>query len=158
MGRAYPEETGVPVDPSVFSLRAVAAGTLIETDRGAVPAEHLTRKHRLRTIGGRFADLDWLERLDLEPHFLARYPDLKPVLIEAGELGPSQPRRDLLVSPGQMIWSSEAGARTGVFGAARRLARSPDALRDHDIGISYIVFAATDPVVVKAEGVWIVCS
>ena len=150
-------DTCVPVDRSIFGLRAFGEETRFETDQGAVPAKLLTTQHRLRTLKGPLVGIEWIERLDLDPDTLNRYPDLKPVLISAGQFRPGVPCRNTLLSPGQKIWSDTSGEKAGSFGSARMLAENPDMFRDQDISVAYIVLACTRPSFLRAEGMWVSC-
>ena len=92
-------DTGVPVDRSIFNLSALGSETMVDSDQGPVLAKSLTTQHRLKCHRGLYADIEWIERLDLSAYDLNRYPDLKPVVIPAGYFGPRLPRRDTLLSP-----------------------------------------------------------
>ena len=65
-------DTRVPVDLSVFGLRAFGDETRFETDLGTLPAKLLTKQHRLRTLKGPHVGIEWIERLDLDPDTLSR--------------------------------------------------------------------------------------
>ena len=131
---------------------------MILTDRGPVRARALSRRHKVLTLGGRYLGVTWLERLDLDAEFLDRYPDLKPVFINAGDLGNDLPARPMILSPNQVIWATGPDTTVSVFGAARKLSRQPEVLRKRRISVSYVAFATRRPTPVAAEGVWIMSA
>ena len=150
-------DTGVPVDRSIFNLSALGSETMVDSDQGPVLAKSLTTQHRLKGHQGFYADVEWVERLDLSADDLNKYPDLKPVVIPAGYFGPGLPRRDTLLSPGQKLWAECPGGSHIAFGSARMLAPDPLQFRDKDIAISYIVVACSRPTMLNAEGMWLSC-
>ena len=150
-------DTCVQVDPSIFGLRAFGEETRFETDQGTVPAKLLTTQHRLRTLKGSYVGIEWIERLDLDPDTLNRYPDLKPVLITAGQFRPGVPCRNTVLSPNQKIWTDTSGEAAGSFGSARMLSENPDRFRDQDISVAYIVLGCSRPSFLRAEGLWVTC-
>ena len=150
-------DTTVPVDSSIFNLRAVGSETMVETDQGLLPAKSLTTQHRLREHRGLFVDIEWVERLDLSAENLNKYPGLNPVLIPAGLFGPGLPRRNTVLSPSQKIWAKRSDGIPGAFGSARMLAPDPLKFHEQDIAVSYIVLACSRPVMFNAEGMWLSC-
>ena len=150
-------DTCVPVDHSIFGLRAFGEETRFETDMGTLAAKLLTTQHRLRTLRGSNVRIEWIERLDIDPDTLNRYPDLKPVLIAAGQFRPGVPCRNTVLSPGQKIWTDTAGDVAGRFGSARMLSENPDRFRDQDISVAYIILACSRPSFLRAEGMWVSC-
>ena len=150
-------DTCVPVDHSIFGLHAFGEDTRFETDMGTLPAKLLTTQHRLRTLKGSYVGIEWIERLDLDPDTLNRYPDLKPVLITAGQFRPGVPCRNTVLSPSQKIWTDTAGEATGSFGSARMLSENPDRFRDQEISAAYIVLGCSRPSFLRAEGMWVSC-
>lgn len=74
-------------------------GTLIETDRGAVPIEDLCVGDLVQTAGDGLQEIRWIGSQRLTPTMLAQSPKLRPIRIQAGALGDGVPATDLLVSP-----------------------------------------------------------
>lgn len=147
----------VPLDHSVFGLRAFGAETILETHLGPLPAAHLSTQHRLRCLDGRYVGVEWVQRVDLDAETLRRYPDLKPVLIEPSQFRAGAPRRGMLVSRHHTVWSGRMSDRTGCFGATCLWAREPDRFRDKNFDFSYITFACERRAFVAAEGLWFAC-
>lgn len=106
------------------------AGTLIDTPRGAVPVQDLRPGDAVLTLDGGPLPLHWVGRRMLGPERLAAQPELRPIRIAAGALGPGIPATDLSVSPQHRILVRSAiaqrmfGARE-VLVAARQLLALP---------------------------------
>ncbi len=86
-----------PVDYA--QLTCFVAGTLIETDGGPRPVEEirigdlvLTEDHGLRPVR-------WAGAARVAARDLARRPELRPIRVSAGALGPGVPQSDLFLSP-----------------------------------------------------------
>lgn len=73
-------------------------GTLIETETGPEPVEALTVGDKVLTKDHGLQPIRWIETSPIPPERLRRDPDLRPVRILRGSLGPDIPSRDLLVS------------------------------------------------------------
>ncbi|RNF33178.1 hemolysin [Paracoccus methylarcula] len=91
-----PDEGAPHYSPSVPCF---TDGTLVETASGPRAIETLrpgdlvlTRDHGPRRIA-------WIGHRHLDRHLLDLCPNLRPILIRAGALGPGLPERDLTVSP-----------------------------------------------------------
>ncbi len=74
------------------------AGTLIETETGPEVVEALTVGDLVQTKDHGLQPIRWIEASPIPPERLRRDPDLRPVRILRGSLGPDTPSRDLLVS------------------------------------------------------------
>lgn len=94
---------GAPLTASNFDLACYCAGTLISTERGEIPVEHLAIGDRVRTSSGALRPIRWLghRRIDCSHH--PDPPVVWPVRIGAGALAQNQPARDLWLSPGHSI-------------------------------------------------------
>jgi hypothetical protein len=94
-----------PLDVTCF-----AAGTLIATDRGEIPVEHLRAGDLVLTAQGFGAPLQpvrWVGRMHVN---IARHPapaKAAPILIKAGALAEGVPARDLRVSPEHALFLDE---------------------------------------------------
>ncbi|MEJ0016498.1 MAG: Hint domain-containing protein [Acetobacteraceae bacterium] len=84
------------------------AGTLIATDEGEIPIEHLRIGARVVVhFGALPAEVIWLghRRVDCRRH---KTPlAVWPVRVAAGALGPDQPRRDLWLSPEHAVFVND---------------------------------------------------
>jgi hypothetical protein len=98
-----------------------AAGTLILTDRGARPVEGLRAGDGVVTLDRGVQPLRWAGSRVLTGAELAAHPQLRPIRIAAGALGPGLPERDLTVSPQHRVLLRSEIARR-MFGSAEVLA------------------------------------
>ena len=78
------------------------AGTMILTDRGETPVEHLAIGDRLITASGAARPLRWIGTRSYASRFLGR--DTMPVCIKRGALDDGVPHRDLYVSPRHAVF------------------------------------------------------
>lgn len=84
---------------TVSAAPCFCEGTLIQTDHGAVAVEALAVGDRVLTVSGPFVPVRWvgLRRIVLARHPVR--PEVQPVRIDAGAIGPGLPQRDLWLSP-----------------------------------------------------------
>lgn len=145
-----PGEEVLPSSVDFARLRAFGGETLIETERGPVPASEIRVADRLRTSAGDFAEVAWTDRLRLDAGFLRSTPGLKPVLLCEGDLG-FAPLRNMVVSPEQFVWD----AKSRDFRRAAEVTRHPRLFERKDIAVTYVSILCHAPVVVEAEGLWV---
>ncbi|MEX3016656.1 Hint domain-containing protein [Gymnodinialimonas hymeniacidonis] len=93
-----------------------AAGTLIDTERGAVRVEDLRVGDQVRTVDDAFKPILWIGSCAVTPEQLASNPKLRPILIRSDALGAGFPSTDLVVSPQHRVLVSSAVAMR-MFGA-----------------------------------------
>ena len=134
-------------------------GTLVETDRGAVPVEQLAAGDLVLTRDAGLQPLVWVGRRDLDVVQLLRKPALAAVCIAAGALGNGLPLRDMKVSPQHRILF--AGARAELFlGAhevlvpALHLVGHPGITRDAPRRTSYLHILFQSHQIVLSDGIW----
>lgn len=87
-----------------LTVPCFAAGTCIDTTRGAVPVEHLRVGDRVALAGGGSAPIVWLghRRLDCRRH--PRPRDVLPVHVAAHAFGLDRPRRAVVLSPDHAVF------------------------------------------------------
>ncbi|MGD7069042.1 Hint domain-containing protein [Acetobacter sp. AAB5] len=94
---------GVLDDQGIYEIEdgtpCYCRGTLIETDRGEVPVEHLQIGDQVRTLEHGFRPIRWIGRRAYSGQFAAGNPDVLPVIFRRGSLAEGLPRQDLSVSP-----------------------------------------------------------
>lgn len=86
-------------------------GTLIETDRGAVPVEELDVGDMVLTRGHGSKPIRWIGRRVVDSLTLMRLPKLRPVVVRRNAFGKGRPYQDLVLSPNHRIllddWRAE---------------------------------------------------
>lgn len=86
-------------------------GTIIRTEAGDVPVEHLSEGARIETRDNGAQEVLWIGKRRITGARLYAMPELRPVRIRAGALGLGQPDDDLIVSPQHRILIRGARAR-----------------------------------------------
>lgn len=119
---------------SVTLLICVARGTLVDTADSARPVERLWPGDRVRTRDNGMQQLRWVGSRSLSAADLAAHPDLCPVRIGAGALGPGVPSRDLVVSPQHRILIVDWRAQM-LFGQDEVLVPAKALVNDRDIRV-----------------------
>lgn len=117
--------TGASADAGFFNAEntgvvCFAAGTLIATDQGAVPVEHLSAGDLVLTMDNGLQPLRWTASRSLSAVDLAEHPNLRPIRISPKALGRESAEDDLIVSPQHRILVSSKVARR-MFGEAEVL-------------------------------------
>lgn len=82
-----------------YSAICFGRGTLIDTPAGPRRIETLRPGDPVLTLDHGAQPLRWIGRRDLTAADLARAPNLAPIRIAAGALGPGHPHSDLILSP-----------------------------------------------------------
>ena len=98
---ASPDENirGISFAPTENNTPCYCRGTLIQTDRGEVPAEQLSIGDRVITKSGEARSIKWIGRRSYGGRFALGRRDILPICIKAGALDDNVPRRDLWISP-----------------------------------------------------------
>lgn len=153
---------GVRVDDTIDSNNSTicfAKGTLIETDKGIIPIEDLSKGAQVKTQDGTFATIKWIGGRAVSSKNLIRNAKLYPIRISAGALGNGLPKRDLCVS-GQhrILISSKIAQRifnsNEVLIAANKLTALPGIYVDTSVTeVTYFHFLFDTHEIVFAEGV-----
>ena len=109
------------------------AGTLIETSEGPRPVETLRPGDLVETRDNGLRPIRWISRRRIGLQELSHFPQLRPVLVPAGALGPGTPDRDLILSPQHRVL-----VRSNI---ARKMFDQPEVLIavTHLVGIAGIV-------------------
>lgn len=76
-----------------------ASGSLIKTRAGEIAVEDLQLDAEVLTFDSGYQPVRWIGSRTLSAADLAANPNLRPIRIRAGALGPNQPVQDLIVSP-----------------------------------------------------------
>ncbi|MGR3502834.1 Hint domain-containing protein [Pseudaestuariivita sp.] len=134
-------------------------GTVIATPLGERLVEDLREGDRIITRDNGLQEIRWMGRRDLTGHELARDPHLRPILVQAGSLGPNMPEHDIVVSPNhRMLVANDKTAlffeETEVLVAAKHLTGLDGVDEVDTLGVSYIHFMFDRHEVVLSNGVW----
>ena len=144
--------TQAPEIPT-WTLPGFCGTAQIMTALGYVPISDLKLGVPVKTRNLGYRRVEWIDNIELNANFLGQNPTAYPLLIPASSLGPSQPRRDMLISQAQRIdvprysgcvsaqSSSSISGRTGI-------SRVPKP------SFKYYLFHCGTPVSVDVEGLW----
>ncbi|MDM7256078.1 MAG: Hint domain-containing protein [Paracoccus sp. (in: a-proteobacteria)] len=153
----------ISFDPSIFNIDIApcfAAGKLILTPQGEVPAEALARGDLVMTADAGAQPIRWIAARELDAAALAANPHLRPVRIRAGALGAGVPARDLVVSPQHRVLLRSGIARR-MFGASEVLVAAKQLLALDGVelasdldSVTYVHFLFDRHQIVQSEGAW----
>jgi hypothetical protein len=133
-------------------------GTLITTQRGELPVEHLSAGDRVITRDNGIQEVRWVGKTQMFLHDFQAEPHLLPVFIRQGSLGKGLPERDMMVSPNHRILvanerSSLRFADREVLVAAKHLV-TQGVHTVQSSGTTYIHFMCDRHEVVLSDGIW----
>ncbi|WP_050529156.1 Ig-like domain-containing protein [Pseudaestuariivita atlantica] len=134
-------------------------GTVIATPLGERLVEDLREGDRIITRDNGLQEIRWVGKRELTGHELARNPHLRPILIQAGSLGPNLPEQDILVSPNhRMLVSNDKTAlyfeESEVLVAAKHLTGLDGVDEVGTLGVTYMHFLFDRHEVVLSNGAW----
>ncbi|WP_422048910.1 Hint domain-containing protein [Shimia sp.] len=142
-----------------FTVVCFARGTQIATSEGEVAIETLSVGDKVMTKDNGAQPIRWIGNRHISAEELEKHPNLKPVRISAGALGPDMPKRDLVVSPQHRIFVSSKIAermfgKSEVLIAAKKLTmfKGIDVVEDNPDGVSYYHFLCENHELVWSEG------
>jgi len=128
--------------------------TRVTTSLGDVPAHALRVRDMVRTRGGDFRPIVWLDRLVLDEEYLSLHPDALPVLIRAGALARGVPSHDVYLAPRQSI-DPQANRLAPSHKRAMDLLGRPGVLRKAEAMYTYTLFHLGEPQVVQASKMFV---
>lgn len=161
----YRDASGTIVDTLDFSnienvVPCFAAGTLIKTLAGELPADEILPGDMVLTRDAGYQPVRWVGARSLSAAQLCARPDLQPVTITAGALGKSQPERDLIVSPQHRMLVCHPQTQLW-FGADEVLAAAVHltcldgvAQRVPQDGVTYVHLMFDDHQIINGDGAW----
>lgn len=149
-----------PIPDSYLNPTCFATGTLIDTASGPRPVEALIAGDLVLTRDGGVRPVAWTGGRHLDARQLDIAPNLRPIRIRAGALGPGLPASDLIVSPQHrvLVQSKIAERICGTpeaLVAARHLCALPGVEVTNPsggIGYHHILFDRHE--IVRSNGTW----
>jgi Ca2+-binding RTX toxin-like protein len=134
-------------------------GTKIATPKGEVAVETLRSGDKVFTRDNGIQEIAWAGSRTLSGDELIASPDLQPVLVRAGSLGPSVPEHDLLLSPNhRLLLSGQRAALhfedNEVFAAAKHMTTSDGVDTVQTTNVTYIHLMFTRHEVILSNGAW----
>lgn len=141
-------------------IRCFTPGTMLRTDRGEVAVEDLVAGDLVLTRDNGLQPLRWVGRQYLSAARLRAQPELRPVRISVGALGPNLPARSMVVSPQHRVLVEGSRAEL-LFGESEVLvpakhlqgATCPERSLPED-GVTYIHLLFDRHEVVLSDGIW----
>ncbi|WP_411958007.1 Hint domain-containing protein [Paracoccus homiensis] len=141
-------------------VQCFAEDTIIDTLLGERAIQNLRPGDLIRTRDNGMRWLRWVGRTVLSPRRLAAAPQLRPIRIRAGALGPGMPASDLTVSPQHRILVKSVIAQR-MFGedeilvAAKHLLDMPGVgVVDGQTGVTYYHMLFDDHEILRSNGAW----
>ncbi|MFP4275074.1 MAG: Hint domain-containing protein [Paracoccaceae bacterium] len=134
-------------------------GTVIATPQGERLVEDLRPGDRVITRDNGIQEISWIGSRTLTGHELARRPELRPILIQAGSLGNGLPEHDLLVSPNHRVLMANDRTslyfdETEVLASAKHLTGLDGVDEVGTLGVTYTHFMFERHEVVLSNGAW----
>jgi len=157
--RAEPEVTSEPTSNTSVSWKSPGFHRLcrVSTSFGDLPVEALRLRDQVKTLSGAYKQVQWIDKIRLDADFLRRHPEAHPIQLRARSLGGTQPGKNMLVSPGQMLHA------TGLIGNIKKGMAAefdgyPSINRLQQTEITYYRFHCGEPETVCIEGAWFCVS
>ncbi|TRW96940.1 Hint domain-containing protein [Paracoccus sp. M683] len=143
-----------------FQVDCFGTGTMIDTPTGPRPVEALRPGDQVLTRDHGAQVLRWCGHVHVDAARLDLQPNLRPIRIAAGALGPGRPARDLILSPQHrvLVRSVIAGRMFGtdeILVAVKHLLGLPGiaAFCPADgVGYHHLMFDAHQ--VIRSDGAW----
>ena len=126
----------------------------VTTVLGEIRIEDLCVGDHLKTRSGRFSAIKQIKVTNVDSHLTMRHPEALPVMIPQGALGNDLPKRDIMVSPDQLVAEqTEDDASQKV--RARDLTNSVRILGKFAEASSYYEIRLESEDDICCEGVWV---
>jgi hypothetical protein len=140
-------------DAADCNLSGFEGNVRVATAFGDLPIKSLRVGDEVRTISGRLARVQGIDKHHPNEDFFRKHPSAHPIRIPANAFGAGRPMQDMTVSPHQEI-CPDAHVATR-FKTANEFCSQVRAQRVKSTDLTYYRFHCDDPVVVKADGVWV---
>jgi Hint domain len=133
-------------------------GTMVTTNRGGCPVEHLVAGDRVITRDNGIQTVRWVGKSQMFLHDFQSDPHLLPVFIRQGSLGKGLPERDMMLSPNHRVLVANERSTLRyidreVLVAAKHLT-SQGVHTVQSSGTTYVHFMCDRHEIVLADGIW----
>ena len=143
-----------PRDVRDWSIPGFGAGARIQTSFGLVPVEALRRGDPIKTNGGRFLKVQYVDQIRLDRGFLLNHSEAQPVTIPKDAFGVSCPNQSIRLSGAQVV-KLPSSFDNGRGKAAHDLIGQRNISRDLSGYFTYYVFHCGEPCTVCIDGLWV---
>ncbi|MEQ9694605.1 Hint domain-containing protein [Shimia sp. SDUM112013] len=152
-------EIGTMAFSEIENVICFTPGTAILTPAGEVPVQDLKVGDKVVTRDNGLQTIRWIGKKRLSGRSLIDRPNLRPVMIRAGALGPDLPERDMMVSPNHRMLLVGAQPQLmfeerEVLAAAKHLTHFNGVHQVETGGVEYVHFLCDNHEVVLANGAW----
>lgn len=140
-------------DPLAARMRiaGIHGNVRLDSEFGLVPVALLRRGDKLRTRDGTLVRIAAIEVCRFDHAMMESRPDLRPISISSGALGPGLPTAPVMLAPEQELGAKPAATATPMFQAASQLGR-PGIERAPASETSYYTLRLEKPSAFLAEG------
>lgn len=156
------ERIGDPVTPRPeFRFpRKGASAIRVATADGDLPLSHLTPGQEVLTRANGLRPVRWIGRAELSWPELRKRPDLQPILLRRGALGPDLPEADMILSPAHRLLVPgaalrETGPAADGFLPAGDLPVEAGAVEIEALGTVFTHFHFEGTETVQINGLWV---
>lgn len=160
IGLHSPSSTNHSFAYEPVTVTCFAKGTLIQTGSGEKRIEDLRPGDMIVTRDHGLQRLDWIGSTYLDTERLDLQPNLRPIMIRKGALGPNAPARDLVVSPQHRVMVRSRIVQRmfdtdEILVAAKHLVGLPGIeILNPAIGITYYHLLFSRHEIVRSDGAW----
>mgnify|MGYP001319170770 CR=1 FL=1 len=136
-----------------WALPGFSGKARVTTSFGDLPIEALRLRDPVKTRSGKFLEVKWIDKLQLDAQFLALHPEANPILIPECAFGRMTPSSDVLISPAQTLRLPRQASDMKPKPAQSLVWRS-NVARKPQRGFTYYLFHCGEPASVCIEGLW----
>ena len=136
-----------------WTLPGFSGNARVTTSFGDLPIEALRLRDPVKTRSGKFLEVQWIDKVQLDEQFLSLHPEANPILIPHSAFGRMTPSNDVLVSPAQVLQLPRQASDMKAT-PAHSLVWRRNVERKPRRGFTYYLFHCGEPATVSVEGLW----